>query len=367
MRFWLFVLAFLGLIGYFCWDFFTESEAEKLGFDGSIKKIIKEKSSDSKNAPLFSSGRSRSNSDFSHPPVVVSRYIFKHRSLSGILLPDSSNSSSSGRTPLRVLSDPASNAVVITGHMDEVANYSTALEYIDLAQESCKVRAWVVFVRDATSDGFDLSFEFGQAVNTRYGIVDGSQILANVGLSSISAKLELLKERGSVEVVQSPHLMLTHGYKSQISTGQEVAVPVSTTNQGVTSQTIEFRKVGLTLDIMPHFLSGDRVRLQVDQRNELISQYRLVGDIEVPELSTQSLNTTVDLSIGHVVVLGGVQSHSISKVKGWFKNGMEVERGKLYVVMATYRDDPRAMVVTDGPPEEILNISHPLLPLKPSK
>ena len=127
-------------------------------------------------------------------------------------------------------------------------------------------------------------------------------------------------------------------------------MPVVTVNQSVTQTTVEYRKVGLTLDLQPQFLSHEKLRLKVVQTNGIVGQLRDVGGFEVPELTNQVLETTVETRVGQVLVLGGVESSQYTKVKGLLSWKREKQLGYLYIVLATYSTIPQAMPVLDSLP-----------------
>lgn len=348
MRIILFAVLLLSLAGWGCYKVFGDEDASVLAFAGesagstasdTIKKV----------ADYASSADSNS----SAPPVITSHYTFKYRPLPN---QDYLNQflvgtqTSENHTPTRIITDPQTRKVSIIGNADENSKILSVLSQIDSPAAGCHAKAFIVFVRKDQQDSFALGFKMGAFDPSDSFQLSGKTFAGTMGIGSVEASLDLLHARGVVEVVQAPYLALTSGEKSQIVTGEEIAVPIVTINQSVTQTTVEYRKVGLTLDLFPQFLNDEKLRLHIKQTNGIIGQYRDVGGFEVPELTNQVLETTIETRVGQVHVLGGVESSQYTKVKGILSYKREKQDGYLYVVLATYSNIPVAQPVLDSVP-----------------
>jgi hypothetical protein len=106
-------------------------------------------------------------------------------------------------------------------------------------------------------------------------------------------------------------------------------------SQGISQSSVNYRKVGLELEVVPYFMSGDRVSLAVNQSNGLIGSQVDLGNGSAPIIESQRVKTSVQLKIGQSIVLGGVATDRVRTVRGLLRNTEEKQSGFLYVVLAT--------------------------------
>jgi type II secretory pathway component GspD/PulD (secretin) len=298
------------------------------------------------------------------PPIITRAFTFKHRPLPKNeffqSLNVSNGTSSSLRVPLRLTTDADTRTCVIIGHSDEVLIIADALKMSDVPANSCHAKAWIVFVRSDKNDAFDFGLQLTTMPDISSFKLDSKTFSGMLAVHNVEARLDVLHSRGLVEVVQAPHLQMSNNQISLIETGEEIAVPIVTVSQNVTQTTVEYRKVGLSLELTPQFLADDKIRLKIKQSNGLVGQLRDVGGVEVPELTNQSLMNTIETRVGKVVVLGGVESSQYQKVKGFLSYKKERQTGYLYVVLATYSSVPLAVPVLES-----VQDGSALLPPKP--
>jgi type II secretory pathway component GspD/PulD (secretin) len=110
---------------------------------------------------------------------------------------------------------------------------------------------------------------------------------------------------------------------ANLSSGQRIAVPSSTfTGGNVNGSTtnVEYRDVVLELEIQPLINSDDEVTLEISIVKDGVGQIRRIGELEVPDISTEELTTSVTVQDGSAVVLGGL----ITEDTGETKDGVPV-------------------------------------------
>lgn len=69
--------------------------------------------------------------------------------------------------------------------------------------------------------------------------------------NSLQATLNLMKQEGLVEILQEPVLTVLSGQAAEVVVGQEFPIITTTVNDGVFTQTVEYRPVGVILRINP--------------------------------------------------------------------------------------------------------------------
>lgn len=137
----------------------------------------------------------------------------------------------------------------------------------------------------------------------------GLSTWASVG-NFLNLYIEALENTQKFKVISRPFVFTGNNQVASINSGQEVAVPTSTTSSLNSSDTINssigYREVLLELEVLPLINSSDEVTLEISQRNQNISGFTTISGNQVPNLSVQSLNTKVRLPNRGIVVLGGI-------------------------------------------------------------
>ena len=138
------------------------------------------------------------------------------------------------------------------------------------------------------------------------GINAVNQLVLNqdmIGLFKTS--LQAAATKGALHVITRPSIVVASGSEGLISSGREVAVPVSNAQNGTVSTTITYKTVSLQVKVTPT-VTANGIHLIVEQKNDDIASTKNIGGNEVPELSTQSLTTSLDLKSGDWASVGGI-------------------------------------------------------------
>lgn len=138
-------------------------------------------------------------------------------------------------------------------------------------------------------------------------------LYGNIG--AIGRYLHLLEGNRNFKVLSRPSVYTTNNGKAVISSGQRIAVPVSTLSNlgaggvGTTAavqSAIDYRDVVLKLEVVPLINSDDEVTLRIAQVNDNVTGSQNIGGNNIPTIGTQELVTTVTVKDGSTVVLGGL-------------------------------------------------------------
>jgi len=254
---------------------------------------------------------------------------------------------------LTVAVDVTARTLFLRGPFDLVKEVGDMLEDTDKMPGSCSMRGWVVWIADSDAQGWEFTAELSAALgldSDQWAASAGSgEVLLSAGVEQISGALRLISQDSRVTVVQEPHVRLTDLVESRIESLEELPIPETTLSNGIASESISYKRVGLELIVLPTFLPGNRVRLSVVQNGGVVGRTVEIKGAEIPVLQTQKVASDIELAIGQSLCLGGVRSSRTKKAKSWFARNSEIESGTLYVVVAVYHDEPKARVVT--PPE----------------
>lgn len=148
------------------------------------------------------------------------------------------------------------------------------------------------------------------------------------GLSSsgqVSAVLNLFGKDSRVSILSTPRLLVKSGETASIDVGTEVPIVTSQAtapdlpNNGNNSsilQSIQYRKTGVLLEIGAVVHSGQRVDLKVSQEVSEATPTD-TSEISSPSIFSRKLQTSLSLSDGESMLLGGLisSSKSVGKTK----------------------------------------------------
>ena len=125
--------------------------------------------------------------------------------------------------------------------------------------------------------------------------------------------LNALAQDQRVSILSEPRILVKSGESAQIDVGEEV--PVITSQAQSTDaanapvlQSIQYRRTGVLLQVEPIVHSGNRVDLNLSQ--EVSEALEAGSGIDSPSIFNRSVQTSLTLSDGGAVVIGGLVSNS---------------------------------------------------------
>lgn len=273
------------------------------------------------------------------PPEHCETVIFQHRAF-----PATEFWGQFATVGVRIVADEPGRTVYVYGSPESAVRTASALRASDVLPQSCTVKAWAVYVDRRMAKGWDLITALGAVLDVPDSItVGGGNLTFDFSAGDLQAALDVIADGSAVEVMQAPYCLLLNRESATVEAIQEVPLPATVVSQGVSQSSVQYRKVGLQLEVNPEFFGEDRVRLKVSQSNGLIGSNVEVSGASVPIIETQRVASTVELTIGQAVVLGGVRTTRQRTLKGMLRDKTEYTEGAMYVILATGRDAPRAV------------------------
>jgi general secretion pathway protein D len=116
-----------------------------------------------------------------------------------------------------------------------------------------------------------------------------------------------------VDIISNPILMTLDNQPASISITQEIPVLSATLESNsatsVISNEIEFRSVGVKLDILPQINSDNFVFLKIDQEISSVGPLVPTGDTTTPSFNTRFLSTQVVIEDNQVLIMGGLMEN----------------------------------------------------------
>jgi type II secretion system protein D len=256
-----------------------------------------------------------------------------------------------GKTHL--VGDNVSNSIIVNGPPHHIELIGNLVRDLDVASQQVALSAVVgsYGLSDQHNFGIDLAqilkdsgAGFSAAGSTSFGVpsvIDPgtlnsmSNLLAARGSEGQGVALygligddlgvfvNALESNTNFRTLNRTILMTRNNRVANLSSGQRIAVPSSTfTGGNVNGSTtnVEYRDVVLELEIQPLINSDDEVTLEISIVKDGVGQIRRIGELEVPDISTEELTTSVTVQDGSAVVLGGL----ITEDTGETKDGVPV-------------------------------------------
>jgi type II secretion system protein D len=167
--------------------------------------------------------------------------------------------------------------------------------------------------------------QIGQIAQMATGALPGMQIATFI-LGSIDLYINALTVTDRFRIASRPAVFTANNKKATIYNGTKIAVPTSTvttlgggggvnTTSGSQQSNIQYQDVVLKIEVVPLINSAKEISLQIVQTNDTLSQttQAVGGGVQVPDINTQELNTTVIVPDRATVLLGGLVTQQDTK------------------------------------------------------
>jgi general secretion pathway protein D len=253
-----------------------------------------------------------------------------------------------GKTLL--IADPLNNSIFLSGPPEHLRILDEILTELDVRPKQIVIN--VVIGEMNLSDNFEFGIDYllrptqlrfnkyntttaGLLRNNSVGILDPNGIESVADLSGILSGLTAygsieqgvdvilnsLAGRRNFQVISRPTLLTMNNQPATITSGTSIPVPTVATNSinpggdgqfGVTSQ-IQFQPIVLGLTVTPLINSEREITLHIQQQNNEQSGTTTINGNPFPNVSMQTLDTTVSVQAGATVLLGGLIRENIEK------------------------------------------------------
>ena len=245
--------------------------------------------------------------------------------LEDVVLAPGDDGQGGARSSNKIKVDEARNALIFVGSAEEYAQFRTLVAQMDRAPLEVMIEATIAEVTLSKGENLGVVFEFddGAASLPNRTVVttgEGGILFSLVrDRASLVSRINALADYDRVQILSSPRLVTSSGKSASINVGTQV--PIITTQQtdpsgqvdGTSSilQSIQYRSTGVTLNIEPTINSNRRVELTISQ-DVSEAQANSLSGIQSPIILTRAIQTTLSLSDGETVLLGGLISENYS-------------------------------------------------------
>jgi len=239
---------------------------------------------------------------------------------------------------ITVLPDDRSNAVIVSGTVDDLRLIHHLVDQLDivLAQVRIEVIIAEVTLTDSDKSGLNaLNLTVGPGRDGRTMITNFSadNAAAGGGIAgwnitggvvsplAFQAALGNNGQRHNVKVLQAQTIATIHNKEAKIAVTQQqpvitgsTATPVGTTSTSSTgfstSSQVTYKDIGITLSVTPLIGDDGAIELKIDQVvDDVIGNVTVDGN-QQPIIGHREANSYVNVNDGQMIVLGGLQRSS---------------------------------------------------------
>jgi len=225
---------------------------------------------------------------------------------------------------ITILPDERSNAVVVSGTVDDIRLIRELVDKIDilLAQVRIEVVIAEVSLTDSQSDGIK---SLNLTVGTSNGVTSISNFSGEVAGATISSgvtsplsfvgALSNTGSRNRINVLSAPTIVTTHNKEAEVIVGESRPIITGTTNyatstttSGSTStDTVSYKDIAIDLKVTPLIGDDGSIQLKIDQKVDDITGYVDVNTNKQPVIGRRQATSFVNVKDGEMIVLGGMQ------------------------------------------------------------
>lgn len=232
---------------------------------------------------------------------------------------------------IKVIADRDNNSLLILANGAEYERIEEAVKKLDVVPRQVLVEVTIaeVTLTGALSYGLEWFFNsnnnlsgmlFNSNANVRAlpsdptGTVTPrlpfSAVWRTTG-GNITAVLSALASNTKVNVISSPHIMVTDNQVAKINVGSSVPVQGQSTITGATGSaaittSVVYVDTGVVLSVRPHINSGGLVTLEISQEVSDVQDGVTTTGLNSPTINKRSAQTTVAVQSGDTMVLGGL-------------------------------------------------------------
>ena len=129
------------------------------------------------------------------------------------------------------------------------------------------------------------------------------------GLTELNARLRWLETNDKAEILSSPNLLVDLGTTATVSTGTDQPLLNVSVNNGVSQESVYYKRTGVNLRVTPQLVNKDTVSLEVrPEVTSVVGYATLSSSSEPPIISVRNIETKLNVKDGGIVMMGGLYS-----------------------------------------------------------
>ena len=161
----------------------------------------------------------------------------------------------------------------------------------------------------------------GQSGGTNFNIpktgTNATGLVVQLLENNFTATIRALETAGKLDVLSRPYILASDNQLASITVGQSVPFITAsrTTDLGGTNNTIEYKDIGILLDVIPHINPDGLVILDVAPEISTLTSgtVRFSADAVAPIINKRSALTHVGVRSGSTIVIGGLMEDRLTE------------------------------------------------------
>ncbi|MQL49069.1 type IV pilus secretin PilQ [Photorhabdus khanii] len=213
--------------------------------------------------------------------------------------------------------DPETNSLILQDSPIAIAQIKSWLKEIDTPQQQVQITAHIVTSsREALHElGIYWGIPIGDQFNTSTGInrLNINQAasdnmhrfafnIARVHTSLLEMELSALEQENQLDIIASPRLTASHQQLASIKQGSDIPY----VSQEKEKSTVQFKEAVLGMEVTPHILRKDKIRLSLKISQNMPGISISQGGGENLTIDKQEIITQVTVKNGETLILGGI-------------------------------------------------------------
>lgn len=226
---------------------------------------------------------------------------------------------------LTVASDDRSNAVVVSGTVDDIRLIRELVDKIDivLAQVRIEVVIAEVTLSDTKKSGLEqLGLTVGADPSgttqiTNFSGTAAGWAVSNGTVSPIAFEnvMSNTGQKNNLKVLSSPTIVTTHNNEAQIIVGESRPIITGSTSTANTSgtgsptvsSTVTYKDIAIDLKVTPLIGEDGNIQLKIDQQvNDIVDNVTIDSNSQ-PVIGRRQATSFINVIDGQMIVLGGLQ------------------------------------------------------------
>ncbi|WP_157670854.1 secretin N-terminal domain-containing protein [Chitinibacter sp. GC72] len=149
----------------------------------------------------------------------------------------------------------------------------------------------------------------GQITLDQISNINKSDILVNLGAPTVTANL--LQSKGNTNVLANPKIRVKNRDKAKILIGDRVPVVTTTTSNGVSSESVNYQDVGLTLNVEPVMTVDNEISVKVNlEVSNIVRSITSKTGLIAYQIGTRRAETNMTARDGETQILAGLLSRT---------------------------------------------------------
>jgi general secretion pathway protein D len=244
---------------------------------------------------------------------------------------------------VKVTADKANNALVVTASPTDWLTLQDVIGKLDIPRDQVYVEGLIMETSITRNKSFGVNYvgATGPGSAQRFGFVGSPDLMnlmsgqyqnlsgffvggaadhnaatVNVGgvdmkFGSINGLIKMVASHSNTNVLATPQILASDNTEAIFEVGETVPVLSTTTNNGVSSQTVTTQKVAMVLKITPQINKVTRfIKLKIDQRIDDFNTGKKVGDSvgDAGGIATTSRSIVTDVIVRDkdTIAMGGL-------------------------------------------------------------